>query len=621
MPNVIKQLSIDDGVVKDTRDIGAEAQNITVSYDSSGKVINDISVTTPTSEASLATDLNNRAPVNHASANDDYGAADASHYGHVKVGNGLEIGANGSLQIDFGVSTSTSANEAVACNDTRLNNTRNTKNPIEFFDGVTIKKSFDGSSKQTVSYGDVGAAPVNHQDTTQKYGAATKNEYGHVKIGNGLNVNYGIVELKTATASDLGGVKPDGSTVTIDADGTLHSKGGGTGGSFIEISTVETSLYGKDVTIVAQTGSDPVTVTLDSAGNASVEGYMGTGAITLTATDGTQVATYNLTINYFGRYSVSLSFWSAFVNISTPTPELYGQEIIIKLDNAEVGRTNFNSLGNVTYELHAYGNYTFECTPTGGWKAFTSSLEFFSADEGQTKYTSIIGFISYIKVVTTSPDFIGQNIRITSTGQAPSATLTFDNSGEASYIAYEPATYGFSITYNDEPYSDSVIVDQEKPSTNPDVVTLNRWTAVVEVSTSTPDLFGQNINIKKQGLLVDTATFDASGKAVCAVHSLGTYSFEATLGWRTFSSSLEVEEERTAANPYPISIQGFVATVNIGTNEVDFQGKVVDVSSTDSEIPASQIVFSTYAQGDYQAVATYKAYKPGDYTFSVAVED
>ena len=37
-------------------------------------------------------------------------------------------------------------------------------------------------------------------------------------------------ELPAATSSTLGGVKPDGTTVTVDSDGTIHSTGGGGGG-------------------------------------------------------------------------------------------------------------------------------------------------------------------------------------------------------------------------------------------------------------------------------------------------------------------------------------------------------------------------------------------------------
>lgn len=55
---------------------------------------------------------------------------------------------------------------------------------------------------------------------------------GGAKLGSGLSMNGDVLsadeyELEPATTSRLGGVKPDGTTVTVDSDGTIHSAGGG----------------------------------------------------------------------------------------------------------------------------------------------------------------------------------------------------------------------------------------------------------------------------------------------------------------------------------------------------------------------------------------------------------
>ena len=45
---------------------------------------------------------------------------------------------------------------------------------------------------------------------------------GGAQLGTGLEIDDGVLNVAPATSSTLGGVKPDGTTVTVDADGTLH---------------------------------------------------------------------------------------------------------------------------------------------------------------------------------------------------------------------------------------------------------------------------------------------------------------------------------------------------------------------------------------------------------------
>ena len=52
--------------------------------------------------------------------------------------------------------------------------------------------------------------------------------------------------LPEATTSTLGGVKPDGTTITVDSDGTIHSAGGGTGGGHTILDTNGTAVAQED---------------------------------------------------------------------------------------------------------------------------------------------------------------------------------------------------------------------------------------------------------------------------------------------------------------------------------------------------------------------------------------
>lgn len=69
----------------------------------------------------------------------------------------------------------------------------------------------------TISKSDVGLGNVNNtSDLNKPISTATQTA-----------LNAKVNKTDIATTSDLGLVKPDGSTITIDADGTIHSVGGG----------------------------------------------------------------------------------------------------------------------------------------------------------------------------------------------------------------------------------------------------------------------------------------------------------------------------------------------------------------------------------------------------------
>lgn len=84
-----------------------------------------------------------------------------------------------------------------------------------------------------------------------------------------LQVNYGedvynvITNGDIATATSLGIVKPDGSTITVDPDGTIHSQGGGAGGAVIDDANVSTTtVYSSNKTVQVATSLVTDAVTL-----------------------------------------------------------------------------------------------------------------------------------------------------------------------------------------------------------------------------------------------------------------------------------------------------------------------------------------------------------------------
>ena len=166
MPDIIKKISI---IGDSVRDIGAEAQNIKVSYNASGSIISDI--TAP------------GVVVDHTeNLSDVIGAP----------GDGIKV-QNGRMSVDFGAT----AGKVTEGNDARLSDARKNPYAVTFSDNgdVPVTKDYDGSSPLSVSYGDVGAAPADHSSANTTYGVATKDNYGHVKVGAGIKVNNGVISL------------------------------------------------------------------------------------------------------------------------------------------------------------------------------------------------------------------------------------------------------------------------------------------------------------------------------------------------------------------------------------------------------------------------------------------
>lgn len=86
--------------------------------------------------------------------------------------------------------------------------------------------------------------------------------------------------------------------------------GGGSSGSIITVTTSETDLYGKTVSV-----TDGILVfqsTFDNSGNATIEGVTCTGTLTVTAQGTSETAEEQIEVEYFGNYSVELKFYVVY---------------------------------------------------------------------------------------------------------------------------------------------------------------------------------------------------------------------------------------------------------------------------------------------------------------------
>lgn len=134
----------------------------------------------------------------------------------------------------------------------------------------------------------------------------------------------------------------------------------GAGGSVISITTEESSLYGKDVTL--SIGGETYTETIDNSGTATFDNVMEIGTGTITASDGVDTDTETISIPYFGSYSVELILGTVYtINITTSETTLYGQTATIT-NGSDTKTVTIGSSGTVTTRIKFTGSVTISAS-------------------------------------------------------------------------------------------------------------------------------------------------------------------------------------------------------------------------------------------------------------------
>ena len=135
-------------------------------------------------------------------------------------------------------------------------------------------------------------------------------------------------------------------------------------GSVFTVTTEESTLVGRSC-VISQ-GVESVTKQFDANGVAAFPSMPYIGNIHVEATDGDNVAQGSMNIPYFGRYSMSIAFWAATLNISTSADGLISRPITITKGGVVVGTTSFNASGRATYKVHEPGTYIVSSSTAGG---------------------------------------------------------------------------------------------------------------------------------------------------------------------------------------------------------------------------------------------------------------
>ena len=215
----------------DESKIGAQAEDVIISRDENGKIIENIETpgVTISSTEGIATTVKEI---------DERVATDSS-IGQIQVGSGFNIDANGILTPAFGNTTGSICEG----NDPRLAGIGTVTNDLTLSsngDGDAAGTAFNGAAAVKISYNSIGAAP------NQK---ATTSQWGQIKIksnsGLGIDSTNGLSLSSHASASNIYGVGTNanyGHLKIVDAtsstSGTSYNAAAGVAASASSVANV-----------------------------------------------------------------------------------------------------------------------------------------------------------------------------------------------------------------------------------------------------------------------------------------------------------------------------------------------------------------------------------------------
>ena len=452
-----------------------------------------------------------------------------------------------------------------------------------------------------------GGGVTNYNDLTNKpkvggvelTGNKTIADLGGVQSFNGRSGSilpvagdYKSNQIILASIMHIGGGTQDDVQEALEA---LNDKDAG--GSTITVTTAEVTLRGKNVTL--SDGVNTWTKQFDNAGKAIFTSIMSTGALSVTASDGTETASGTINAPYFGNYTCPIAFFEAVVTVYGGTGMLGGCPVVAKKDGVAVASgvlsNIFGQPSEYVFHLNQPGTYTFEVT--NDWRTFSSDPATYSASG--TYNTTVNGFETDVVVYTSSTEFKGKDVTVTCAG-VPTSTIRLDASlGSAVYKALMPGTYTFSLTYQGTVYTTSAVVTVT--DTQISAPPLSLWTATLAITTSSSSLYGKTITIKKGSTVVGTTAFSAQGSASYTVHETGTYTCEC----EGYSGSATVSAETTYNVPINAGLDLHEWITAGSTTEYPLNpSSYADFSALEADEAAVRQLMTVHASVDYLAQAT-----------------
>lgn len=209
------------------------------------------------------------------------------------------------------------------------------------------------------------------------------------------------------------------------------------GGSTIKVTTSESSLYGRTVTITCGTYTE--SGTFSNSGEVEFTGVTATGNFTITSsTSGGDTATASLSVPYFGNYTKALTLFSATITVTYPS----GATCTCNSETATSSPYTFN--------IGSTGTYTATCTLDG----VSKTQSFTITTDGQTEsHTFEYGTIN----VTYDNAFRGLILTCTKSGVTISKTAPV-SSNSMSFYPPTTGTWAVAGTYSGVTYSKNATI-------------------------------------------------------------------------------------------------------------------------------------------------------------------
>ena len=134
-----------------------------------------------------------------------------------------------------------------------------------------------------------------------------------ITFDNGTTTTFTVTNGSggSSTAADVSYDNSTSGLLATNVQAAIDEIGtGGGGGSVITVTTTESDLIGKTVTVTD--GNLTYSSVFDSNGKATIGGVAITGTLTITAQGTSETAETQLEVNYFSNYSVELNFYTIY---------------------------------------------------------------------------------------------------------------------------------------------------------------------------------------------------------------------------------------------------------------------------------------------------------------------
>ena len=204
---------------------------------------------------------------------------------------------------------------------------------------------------------------------------------------------------------------------------------------------------------------------------------------------------------------------------------------------------------------------------------------------------------SEVTVTTINSSLFNRAVTITQDGH--SVTAQFNSSGVAvfSNVPYI-GTVSISSTDGIQTATSSLNI----PYFGRYSTSIAFWAAVVTITTSTPEFYGQTITVSKNDTPVAMVSFDNLGQALYTASEMGEYTFAINYEGTDYEVTVDVTSEDT----YYVTLDAWTATFNITATITELYDQEITISK------GGVIVGTTTF--DSSGNASYKVHEPGTYT-------